>query len=135
MTQTPTLEQLIQENTEKKHRADIAKYAKITTIAGNKKNELAQKMKAVTDTYQKWYDLKSAAESARNMSASHFKVIEMAAQAYSQANKEFIDLQKDILAKNGVEPADLNTRIVVNIIPADAIDAVNTAPATAAGKK
>lgn len=134
-SQTQALEKLIQENTEKKRQADTSKYAQITAVAGSRKSELAKKRNEVNEAYNKWLELKSAAESARNTGTSHFKVVENAAEAYSKANQEFIALQKDILAKNGVASDDLNARVVVNIIPSDAIDSVNTAPATAAGKK
>lgn len=134
MTQTLTLEKMIQENTEKKRMADVEKYAKITTIAGDRKNELAKKRDEVTNAYKTWRDLKSAAETSQNTSPKNFKAVEAAAQAYSQANKAFVELQKDILAKNGILSAEANARIVVNLIP-DTVDTFNTAPATAAGSK
>lgn len=135
MTRTLTLENLIRENTEKKRMADTAKYAQITTLAGDKKNELEKRMADVTNTYKIWRDLKLAVESSHSTNPNNFKAIEVAAQAYAQANKAFIDLQKDILAKNGVPSAEINARIVMDVVPPNAVDAFNAAPATAAGSK
>lgn len=135
MTHSPSLEKLIQENTEKKRIADTEKYTQMATLAGNRKDELEKSRDEVNNTYTIWRDLKSATETSRNINPNNFRAVEVAAQAYSQANKAFIDLQKDILEKNGVPSAEANTRIVINIIPSNAVDALNTAPATAAGSK
>lgn len=134
MKYTLTLEKLIQENTEKKRLADAEKYTQLTMLAGNRKNELVRSRDEVANTYKAWRDLKTVAESSSNTRPNNFKDIEAAALAYSQANKAFVDLQKDILAKSGIPSGEVNTRIVVNLIP-DAIDALNTVPATAAGSR
>ncbi|TAN71471.1 MAG: hypothetical protein EPN14_11785 [Gallionella sp.] len=74
-------------------------------------------------------------EAPRNANPDSFRAIEGAAQAYSRANKAFIDLQKDILAKSGVAPDMANTLIVVNGVPSDLVDTFNAAPPTAAGSR
>lgn len=135
MKHSQALEQMIQKHTEQQHAADAQKYAQLAAQAGNKKNELEAKRAEVINAYKTWNDLKSGAEMSSGSGANHFKAVEKAAEAYSHANKEFINLQKNILATNGVPAAEANNRIVVNVIPSDSLDVINAAPATAAGSK
>lgn len=132
---TAALEQAIQDSTEQKLAAETYKYTQITAMAGNRQAEMESSKKAVISTYAKWRELKSAIEASRNATASDFKAVEVAAQAYSQANQAFINLQKDILAKNGTSRESLNAQVANNVIQMNTIDAINAAPATAAGKK
>lgn len=121
ISQALALEKMIQKNTEQKFAVEDKKYTQIVALAGNRQNELAKRKSEVTNAYQIWQDAKSAVEQSRNANSAGFKAIEVAAQSYSQANKAFIDLQKDILAKNGVS--------------SDLIVAFNAAPPTAAGSR
>lgn len=135
MPQALTLEEAIQRNTEKKLAAETKKYSQIAAIAGNRQDELEKSKNEVNNTYKIWHDLKSAVEESRNANPENFKAIEAAALAYSRANREFIELQKDILAKNGVSSDTANNLIVINRVPSDQMDTFNTAPATAAGSR
>lgn len=121
MSQTLALEKMIQKNTEKKLTAEADRYTQIVTLAGDRKGELATRKNAVVAAYKAWQNSKSAVELSRNADAHSFRAVEIAAQEYSRANKEFIDLQKTILAKN---KATLDT-----------VDAFNTAPPTASGSR
>jgi hypothetical protein len=115
-----TLEKLIQVNTEIQLAAEGNKYTRIVSLAGNRQNELTTKKNEGTNTYKIWRDLKSAVVS-HYPSSKDYKAVEIAAKTYSHANKAFIDLQKSILAQNGV-PLDTV-----------AINTLNAAAPTAAG--
>ena len=135
MKHSQALEQMIQKHTEQQHAADAQKYAQLAAQAGSKKNELEAKRTEAINAYKTWNDLKSGVEMSRSAGTNHFKAVEEAAEAYSHANKEFVNLQKSILATNGVAADEANNRIIANVIPPDSLDAINTAPATAAGSK
>ncbi|TAN78191.1 MAG: hypothetical protein EPN14_06775 [Gallionella sp.] len=121
MTQSLALEKMIQKNTEQKLAAEAKKYAQIVALAGRQQDELAKRRDETANAYRLWQDSKSAVELSGNTNADGFKAVEIAAQAYSKANKVFIGLQKDILAKNGVV--------------SDPVAAFNAAPPTAAGSR
>ena len=135
MSQALTLEEAIQKNTEQKLAVETKKYSQIAAVAGNRQDELERRKNEVNNTYKIWRDLKSAVEVPRNANPDGFRAVEAAALAYSRANREFIELQKDILAKNGVPSDTANNLIVVNRVPSDQVDTFNTAPATAAGSR
>ena len=122
-TSTPaSLEKLIQANTEQQLAAEGKKYTRIVSLAGSKQDELTAKRNEGTSTYIKWREIKSAVVS-HYPSTEDYKAVESAAKIYSHANKAFIDLQKSILAQNGVP---LNTV---------AITTLNAASLTADGMK
>lgn len=132
-----TLEKIIAANTEQKlaaeAKADAKKYTQVIALAGDKQDEVVKRKNEVINTYKTWRELKAAVEGANSASANDFKAIEAAARAYSQANKAFLDLQKNILAQNGVPSGAVNNLIATNAVPYDVIDAINNAPPTAAG--
>lgn len=100
LTGHQSLEKAILENAEKQRQAGAEKYTRIAALAGDKKDELEKRRNEVTRTYQKWHDLKSAMTAFPNKAkADNFKAIEEAAQAYAEAKKAFIELQKTILAR------------------------------------
>lgn len=115
-----TLEKMIQANTEKQLAAEGKKYTRIVSLAGNRQDELTTRKNEGTSTYKMWRDLKSAVVS-HYPSSQDYKAVEIAAKTYLHANKAFIDLQKSILAQNGV-PLDTV-----------AINTLNAAAPTAAG--
>jgi hypothetical protein len=117
-----TLEQMIQAKAEKQLAAEGRKYSRIVALAGNMQGELTTRENEAASAYKKWHDLKSVVVS-HYPSSNDFKDIEIAAKAYSQANKAFVDLQKNILAQK-VAPLD---PIAINSL-------ISSAP-TAAGMK
>lgn len=120
------LKNAIQEKTAQKQAADTKKYEHVSSLAGDKRGELAAKKDEVASTYNKWHELKSAAEAAKNTDADKFKAVEAAAEKHAQADKAFMDIQKDILAKNGALPDAA--------ILAEAVNALNAAAPSAAGR-
>jgi hypothetical protein len=119
---TATFEKMIQTKAEQKLAAEENKYTRIVMLAGSKQDELAARKNEVASTYKNWSDLKTTVVS-HYPSANDFKDIENAANAYSQANKAFINLQKNILAQN----ADTLDPVAINSL-------LSTAP-TASGMK
>lgn len=115
------LEKMIQENTAQKHAADTIKYNRVVALAGGKRDELSAKNAEVTNAYNKWRELKSAAEASHTDTAK-FMAVEAGAK-YAQANKAFIDMQKDILLK-------MSDGVTV----AEAINALNATAPSAAGR-
>lgn len=99
VSQTLTLEKMIQINTEQKLLAETKKYTQIVALAGDRQGELAKRKSEVANAYKIWQVSKSAAELSHNASSDGFKAVGITAQSYSQANKAFIDLQKNILEK------------------------------------
>jgi len=113
-TEQQSLEKMIQARAEQQLAAEDKKYAQIIALAGDRQDELAKRKNEVTNTYKKWHDLKSAVEASTNKANfNDFKVVEVAAQAYSEANKAFIALQKDILIKTNVPSKDHAAYLVV----------------------
>ncbi len=123
LSQSIALEKMIQQNNEKLAAAEAKKYSQVFALAGNRQGELEKTKNEASVAYKAWHDLKSSVEASRNTGANEFKAVEAASQTYSRANKAFIDMQKDILAKNGV-PFD-----------AVAINALNATAPTAAGSR
>ena len=108
------LEKMIQANTEQKLAADARRYAQLIVLTGDRQDELAKRKNEVANTYKKWHDLKLAAEASSNKaSLNDFKAITAAAQAYSEASKAFVDLQKDILINAKVSFKDQAAYLVV----------------------
>lgn len=130
-----TLEKMIQAKNEQKLAAEAKNFDQIAALAGSRQDELAKRKSEVASTYKTWHDLKSAVEASPNKAtSSDFKAIEAAAQTYSQANKAFTDLQKDILAKNGF-PFDAVIALNAGAAPVVAVNALNAAAPSAAGSK
>lgn len=105
---------MIQANTEQKLATEAIKYDQIIALAGDRQDELAKRKDEATHAYQKWHDLKSAVEVSPNKAGfNDFKAIELAARAYSEANKAFFDLQKDILTTAKIPSRDHAAYMVV----------------------
>lgn len=115
------LEKMIQDNAAQKQAADNMKYSKVAALAGSKRDALSAKNNEVISTYNKWRELKAAAE-ASNSDAAKFKAIEAGAK-HAQANQAFIAMQKDILVK-----------MTDNVSVAEAINALNATAPSAAGR-
>lgn len=99
------LKEKIQLNAGKQLAAEGNKYTEIVSLAANRQDELTASRVEAVNAYKNWHDLKS--DVARHYPTSQdYRAVEMAAQAYSKANKAFIDLQKSILANNNV-PFDM----------------------------
>lgn len=130
-----TLEKAIQANTEKRIATETKKYTQIVAIAGGRQDAVEKAKNEVISTYKKWHELKSSVEASRSANASDFKAIEAAAKLHAQANKTFVDLQKDILAKNGVAFDSTSALVASNAAMIDVAGSFNTAPPTAAGSK
>jgi hypothetical protein len=96
-----TLEKMIQTKTEQQLAEEEKKYFRIVSLAGSKQGELASKMREGASIYKAWQNLKSVVVS-HYPSSTDYRVVELAAKTYSHTNKAFIDLQKSILAQNGV---------------------------------
>lgn len=120
------LQKKIQETTEQQRAADAKKYERVSALAGDKRGELAAKKDEVSSTYQKWQEQKTTADAAKNTDAAKYKAVEAAAEKHAQANKAFMDMQKDILAKNGA--------MSDGVVLAEAINALNAAAPSAAGR-
>lgn len=100
-----TLKDAIKVNAEKRLEAEGKKFTQIVSLAGSKQDELMARRNEAINSYKKWYDLKSAVV-AHYPSSQDYREVEKAAKEYSHANKSLIDLQKSILAQNGI-PLDL----------------------------
>jgi hypothetical protein len=98
------LEQLVQTRSSQQLAAEGYKYNHISSIAGSRKVELVARKDEAASTYKKWHDLKSNVVK-HYPSSQDYVAVEAAAKAYSHAYKAFIDLQKSILAENGI-PVD-----------------------------
>lgn len=120
------LQKKIQETTEQQRAADAKKYERVSALAGDKRGELATKKDEVANTYNKWQEQKAAADAAKNTDANKYKAVEAAAEKHAQANKQFMDMQKEILAKNGA--------LADGVVLAEAINALNAAAPSAAGR-
>jgi len=105
------LKEMIQLNAGNQLAAEGNKYAQIVSLAANRQDELTAKRYEAFSAYKKWYDLKS--EVVKHYPTSQdYRAIEMAAKAYSKANKAFIDLQKSILANNNIPLDKVATKII-----------------------
>lgn len=135
MSSVSNLEKIIQANTEQKLIDEAKKYNQVVALAGDRQDEVAKRKNEAISAKAKWHELKTAVEVSHNPTANDLKTIDLAAQAYSKAYKAFIDLQKDILANNGVPSDAINTLTAKNVVPFNILDAINAAPPTAAGVK
>lgn len=115
------LEKKIQDNIAQKQAADNMKYNKVAALAGGKRDALSAKNNEVISTYNKWRELKAAAESS-NSDAAKFKAVEAGAK-HAQTNQEFIAMQKDILVK-----------MSDSVSVAEMINALNATAPSAAGR-
>jgi hypothetical protein len=111
-TSTPvTPEEKIQLNVGKQLAAEGYKYAQIVSLAASREKELTARRYEAANAYKKWYDLKSAVVK-HYPSSQDYVAVEKASNEYSRANKAFIDLQKTILAQNGVPVHNVATKII-----------------------
>ncbi|MDH4233898.1 MAG: hypothetical protein OEV15_02010 [Gallionella sp.] len=115
------LEKMVQKNVEQRNAADEKKYNQVAAIAGDKRKELDAKREETIKTYNIWRELNSAAEASRSDTAK-FKAIE-AGEKHAKANKEFVEMQKNVLLKTSDD-----------VTVAEAINALNATAPTAAGR-
>ena len=106
-----TFEEKIQEAIKHQLATEENKYYQIVSLAGIRQDELTTKKNEVIDTYNKWSDLRYAVVS-HYPTTEDYKAIEIAAKAYSQAYKAYINLQKSILSQNGIPLDKVATRII-----------------------
>jgi hypothetical protein len=93
-----SLEKMILANVDQKRAEESRKYAQLIALAGEKQGELEKRKNDVMSAYKKWYDLKYAVEVSHGYAnAKNFKALQLASQSYSDANKAFVDLQKEIV--------------------------------------
>lgn len=107
-----TLQEKVQLSINKRLAAEADKYASIVNLAPAKESELTAKRAEASKAYKKWHDLKVSV-ATRYPSAQDYKAVELASSEYSRANKAFIELQKSILAQNGVPFHKIATKMVV----------------------
>jgi hypothetical protein len=105
------LKKMIRANAEKHLAAEGEKYTQIISLSGNRQDELMAKKEEVASAYKKWYDIKSAVVK-HYPTAQDYRSVETAALTYSHAHKAFVDLQKNILAQNGIPLDKVATNIV-----------------------
>lgn len=117
------LAQAAQNNTEQIHAIDAAKYNRVAVLAGDKRAELEKKKLAVENAYKKWNVLKLSAE--KSSSPRKLKAVETAAQAYSQANLELVNLEKEILIQSGI--------VSEGVVLSDVVNALNAVAPSAGG--
>lgn len=112
---TAAFEKMIQARTEQQLTEEGKKYTRIVALAGNRQDELTTRRNEVASAYKKWHDLKSVVVS-HYPSSNDFRNVELAAKTYSQANKAFVDLQKNILAQKEVplDPTAINSLITTS---------------------
>lgn len=101
---------------------DNENYHRVLELSGDKRDELTAKKDALTKSYKAWLDLRSGIGSGTLNEKVKFKDVEQAGKNYSQASKEFIALQGEILAKNGIS---LNS-----VVPAESINRLSAATTT-----
>ena len=95
---------------------DNEKFKRVLELAGDKRDELTAKKDALTKSYEAWHDLKSSTSNDK----VKFKELEQAAKNYSEASKEFMALQNEILAKNDMSPSAIVTAESINRLSATA---------------
>lgn len=111
-TSTPvTPEEKVYLNVGKQLAAEGNKYAQIVSLAASRKDELTAKRYEAANAYKKWYELKSAVV-RHYPSTQDYIAVETASEEYSRANKAFIDLQKSILAQNGLPIHNVAKKII-----------------------
>jgi len=106
-----TLEEKIQLNVGKQLSAEGNKYAQIVSLAASREGELTARRYEATNAYKKWYALKTSVVKHYPTNQDYIAV-EMASKEYSRANKAFIDIQKSILAQNGLPIHNVATKII-----------------------
>lgn len=106
-----TPEEMVQLKAGKQLAAEGDKYAQIVSLAASREDELTARRYEAANAYKKWHELKSAVAKHYPSSQDYIEV-EMASREYSRANKAFIDLQKSILAQNGIPLHNVATRII-----------------------
>lgn len=111
----------IHDRLEQANTKDNEKYNRVLELAGDKRAELTAKKDALTKTYEAWHDLKSSKGSSASNDKVKFKELEHAAKNYSEASKEFMALQNEILAKNDMSPSAL--------VPAESINRLSASTA------
>ncbi len=112
----------IHDRLEQTNTKDNEKYNRVLELAGDKREELTAKKDALTKSYEAWHDLKSSKGSSASNDKAKFKELEQAANNYSQASKEFVALQNEILTKNGMSPSA--------VVPAESINRLSASAAT-----
>ncbi len=111
-TSTPaTLEEMVHLNVGKQLSAEGNKYAQIASLAASREDELTARRYEATNAYKRWHDIKSAVVK-HYPTNQDYRAVEVAAKEYSRANKAFIDLQKSILAQNGLPIHNVATKII-----------------------
>jgi len=106
------LKTIVQINVEKQLDAERKKYTRIVSLAGSRQDELTARRDEAASTYKNLNDLKSAVVKKHYPTYQDYRAFEIAAKAYWNANKAFVDLQKSILSQNGVPLDKLATRII-----------------------
>jgi hypothetical protein len=106
-----TPEERVQLNAGKQIAAERNKYEQIVTLAGSREDELTARMHEAANAYKKWHDLKLAVVK-HYPSSRDYTDVEMASEEYSRAHKAFVDLQKNILARNGAPIHNVATRLI-----------------------
>jgi hypothetical protein len=109
---TASLQSMIQANSERQLATEVHKYTQVASLAGSKQDELSVRKDDAVRLYRKWYDLKTTVSGRHNPSAQDYREVASAAQAYSDAYKAFVDLQKGILSENGAPRAGVAKKIV-----------------------
>lgn len=105
------LKEMIHLNAGKQLAAEGNKYTEIVSLAANRQDELTARRYEAASAYKKWHDLKS--EVVKHYPTSQdYRAVEMAANAYSKANKAFIELQKSILADNNIPLDKVTDKII-----------------------
>lgn len=127
MTSERALQEAIHENVELVHAAEAKKYEQISALAGDKRRELSARKLAVNKAYKEWHKLSAAVITAKHPSAEQYRALEAASEKYAQVSRGFTDLQAVILEKKDAT--------LENIVSAEAINALNAAAPSAAGKK
>lgn len=124
MTLSPAAGHITQEHTDRIPALDDAKYNRIAMLAGEEREALAKKRNHAIDTYKKW--LKLQASVTASSPPSKHRLLKRAAEAYTLANLEFVNLQKEILVRNGLVSDD--------VVLSDVVNALNAAAPSAASK-
>lgn len=117
------LAQAAQKNTEQIHAIDTAKYNRVAVLAGERRAELEKRKVAVENAHKKWNELKTS--TAGSNDPGKLKAVEAAAQAYSQANLAFVNLQKEILISSGI--------VSDGVVLSDVVNALNAVAPSAGG--
>ena len=108
-------EKVIQAKIMQQQATEAKKYAQIIEFAGSRQGELTQSRQVLSQTQQKLNDIKSAVQASNSRAtAEDFKKYSLASQDYSAARKNFIGLQKDILAKANISFKDRPSYLVVS---------------------